>query len=92
MDKKFVYLFTEKKEDTVKKVVYNEWQRCLDQFNMEVALMEHDGWQVVVNAMYDDEPHSKADQREVRRADSRPVPRDVLQDSIQERQLPKLKI
>ena len=55
MDKKFVYLFTEKKEDTVKKAVYNEWQRCLDQFNMEVALMEHDGWQVIVNAMYDDE-------------------------------------
>lgn len=59
MDKKFVYLFTEKKEDTVKKAVYNEWQRCLDQFNMEVALMEHDGWQVVVNAMYDDETFIK---------------------------------
>jgi len=59
MDKKFMYLFTEKKEDTVKKVVYNEWQRCLDQFNMEVALMEHDGWQVVVNAMYYDETFIK---------------------------------
>lgn len=59
MDKKFVYLYTEKKDETVKKAVYTEWQRCLDQFNMEVALMEHDGWLAVVNAMYDDESYIK---------------------------------